>query len=191
MSRRLCIALVVVLAGLALARVTDAEELAVPAKLQAELLGKVAGYDKNLASRAGDKVHVLVVVKPGDESSVSTGAHIERELRALPDIGGLPHDEATTGFAGADALAKTITQSRISIVYLTPGMRDDLEPIARALATVKVLSVGAFGDYVPRGAVLGFDLVSGKPKLAVNLPQAKKQGVEFRAEVLKLMKVYE
>jgi hypothetical protein len=46
-------------------------------------------------------------------------------------------------------------------------------------------------DYVPAGIVLGFDLVSGRPKLVVNLSQARRQHVDFRAEVLKLMKVYE
>ena len=39
--------------------------------------------------------------------------------------------------------------------------------------------------------VLGFDLVSGKSKLLCHLGQAKKQHVAFKAEVLKLMKVYE
>jgi len=45
-------------------------------------------------------------------------------------------------------------------------------------------------DYVPAGIVLGFDLVSGRPKLLVNIEQAKKQQVSLPASVLKLMKVY-
>jgi hypothetical protein len=44
---------------------------------------------------------------------------------------------------------------------------------------------------VPAGIVLGFDVVSGRPKLLVNLTQAKRQNVSLRAEALKLMKVYE
>jgi len=44
---------------------------------------------------------------------------------------------------------------------------------------------------VPRGIVLGFDLVGGKPKMLVNLGQARKQHVAFMAEVLKLAKVFE
>jgi hypothetical protein len=172
-------------------RAASAEEVAVPMKLQAELLGKVAGYDKNLAARAGDKVHVLIVTKPGDQGSASVATHIRRELQGLPDIGGLPHDEAVTAWAGADALARTIKTSKIAIVYFTPGFRDDVDDIARALAGANVLSASAVAEYVPKGIVLGFDLVSGKPKLLCNLTQAKKQDVAFRAEVLKLMKVFE
>ena len=36
-----------------------------------------------------------------------------------------------------------------------------------------------------------FDLVSGRSKLLVNLTQARRQNIEFRAEILKLTKVYE
>jgi hypothetical protein len=66
-----------------------------------------------------------------------------------------------------------------------------IEGIRDALSGISVLSVGAVADYALRGAVLGFDLVSGKPKIVCNLTQAKKQDVAFKAEVLKLMRVIE
>ena len=46
------------------------------------------------------------------------------------------------------------------------------------------------GD-VPKGIVLSFDLVSGKPKIVVHLGQAKRQDVQFKAELLKLARVIE
>ena len=169
----------------------SAEEVAVPTALQAELLAKVAGYDKNLPARAGEKVHVLIVTKPGDDESTRIAAQMERSLRDRAEIGGLAHDETTVTYSDSAALAQVVRSRKIAIVYLTPGLRDEVGAIAKALAGVNVLSVGAHADYVPKGAVLGFDLVSGKPKLTVNLPQAKRQDVAFRAEVLKLMRVYE
>ena len=39
--------------------------------------------------------------------------------------------------------------------------------------------------------VFGFDLVSGRPKLLLNLTQAKLQNVAMKAAVLKLMQVFE
>jgi len=39
--------------------------------------------------------------------------------------------------------------------------------------------------------VLGFELVSSKPRLLVHLSQARKQNVDFRAEVLKLVQIYQ
>lgn len=162
-----------------------------PVGLQAELLAKVAAYDRNLAARAGDKVHVLIVVKPGDSDSASVAARMESALRGLGAIGGLAHDVTTVSWAGADALARRVKASRIAIVYLAPGFRDECDALAGALTGASVLTVGALADFVPRGVVLGFDLVSGKPKMVINLRQARRQNVAFRAEVLKLAKVLE
>jgi hypothetical protein len=46
-------------------------------------------------------------------------------------------------------------------------------------------------DYVPRGgAVIGFELVSGKAKILVNLPQAMKQNVRLDSNVLMIATVF-
>jgi hypothetical protein len=185
------LAALVLLALVLVARSTDAEEVAVPVGLQAELVAKVAAYDKSFAARAGDRVHVLLVTRSGDSDSVRTAAHMESALRDVKEIGGLPHDESTVSYPGAKALADTVKSRRIAIVYVTPGLGGEAEAIRDALAGVSVLSVGAVAEYVPKGIVLGFDVVSGKPKLVVNLAQAKRQDVQFKAEVLKLMRVIE
>jgi hypothetical protein len=41
------------------------------------------------------------------------------------------------------------------------------------------------------GVVLGFELISGHPKMILNLRQAKKQEVVFRAAIIKLMRIVE
>jgi len=45
------------------------------------------------------------------------------------------------------------------------------------------------GDGVAAGVLLGFELDSGKPRMWLNLQQARRQGADLRAEVIKLMKV--
>ena len=40
------------------------------------------------------------------------------------------------------------------------------------------------------GIVLGIGLVSGRPKLYLNLPQAHKQQVQLAPRLIKLMKVF-
>jgi hypothetical protein len=167
------------------------EDALVPAALQAELVAKVASYDKNLASRAGDRVRVLIVVKPKDDGSNRFAKSIENALGGVGSIGGLPHDEATTPFVNAKALADTCRAKRIAIVYLAPGLGDDVPAIKTALDGVNVLSVAALATEVPKGIVLGFDLVSGKPKIVVHLGQARRQDVAFKAELLKLARVLE
>jgi hypothetical protein len=168
-----------------------AEDVRVPITLQAELLSKVAAYDRNMPARAGDRVRVLLVQKPGNDDSSRTVAQMQSALSQISTIAGLPHDEVLVSWSGAAALAQAVKTQHASIVFFTPGMADDLEAIRNALDGLDVLSVAAVADYVPGGIVLGFDLVESKPKLSVNLKQARKQNVAFKAEVLKIMKVYQ
>jgi hypothetical protein len=151
----------------------------------------MATYDRGFVARAGDRAHVVIIDKPDDADSARAATHLESAFHALPDVGGLPHDEAIVAWSGAGALPALVRARHAAIVYFTPGFASDVSEIRAALDGVDVLSVSAVADYVPRGIVLGFDLVSGKPKLLVNLGQARKQHVAFMAEVLKLARVYE
>jgi len=107
----------------------------------------------------------------------------------LPDIGGLPHSEETVRFVSARALAELVKSRRPAIIILGAALADQMEPIAGALEGLPVLSVGISATYVPRGAVLGFDVESGKPRLVVHLEQARRQQVSFRPELLNLARV--
>lgn len=168
-----------------------AEDVAVPLGLQAELLAKVASYDKNFAARAGERAQIVLLVKAGNADSARAAAHLQTALGAIGAVGGLPHDEHVVTYSGAAALTALVKQRRAAIVYVMPGFASDLGDIRAALDGVDVLSVAAVAEYVPKGIVLGFDLVSGKPKLLCHLTQAKRQNVAFKSEVLKIMRVYE
>ena len=78
---------------------------------------------------------------------------------------------------------------KAAIVYFGPGFDKQMGSIKATFSSLNVLTVGAVPEYVPSGVVLGFNLVSGRPKLLVNLAQAKEQQVVFPASVLNVMKV--
>jgi hypothetical protein len=168
-----------------------AEDVGVPERLQTELVAKMSGYDRGFAARAGDRAHVVILEKPDDPESARAAAHLESAFRELHDVGGLPHDEAIVAWQGAAALPGLVRSRHAAIVYVTPGFGADIGDIRSVLDGVDVLSVAVVAEYVPRGIVLGFDLVGGKPKMLVNLGQARKQHVGFMAEVLKLARVFE
>ena len=172
-------------------RRVSAEAPNVPVRLQAELLAKVATYDRNFEARSGEHARVLILVAPGDSDSKLTATDMRNALGSVPTVGGLSHEEEIIAYVDAPALAETCRTRQAAIVYLTPGFSGEIPAIRDALGSLKLLTVGSLADYVPAGIVLGFDLVSGRPKLVVNLRQARRQNVDFRAEVLKLMRVYE
>jgi hypothetical protein len=173
----------------AVAKRAHAEEAPVPVPLQADLLVKVAAYDRALPARAGDRVHVLLVRRAGNADAERAVSQMRLALGQVDTIAGLAHDEAVVTWSSPSALAAAVKEQRASIVFFPPGFADDVAGIRGALDGADVLTATAVPDYVARGIVLGFDLVSGKPKILVNLEQAKKQHVAFAAELLKLVKV--
>jgi hypothetical protein len=166
-----------------------AEDIPVPIGLQATLLAKVVAYDRNLPERAGDRVRTVLVGKPSDPTSMPFVRQMRQALGSIENFGKLPHDEEIVEFTSAAALREKCRSERISIVYLGPGLRAEIESIRDALEPLSILTVSANPEDVSRGIVLGFDLVYGKPKLVVHLAQARKQRVDLVAEVLKMMRV--
>jgi hypothetical protein len=187
--RVLCEALLLGVAATGVRRLAFADDVAVPVSRQAELLVHVAAYDRSLPARAGGKVRVLIVTNPDDGDSRTIAAQMDAALHGFDNIAGLPYEITTTPYGGAPQLAAACRANRISIVYVTPGLDGQVGGLARGLEGVDVLSVAALARYVERGVVLGFDLVSSKPTLVINLTQAKKQNVNIDAQVLHLMKV--
>ena len=182
------ISLLVCLAGVSLAR---AEEPSIPVRLQAGLMAKLAGYDRNMRARAGDRIRVAMLINPSDTDSVRVGKEMSHALGQIAEIAGLPHEELSIAYTTAETLPEACATRRIAILYVTPGFDNDAVKISQALRGTDVLTVSAVARYVPRGIVVGFDAVGGQPRMLVHLPQAKAQHVDFQATLLKLMQVVE
>jgi hypothetical protein len=164
--------------------------MSVPTSAQAELIAKLAGFDRNFSARAGAKALILLVAMPENTESMSAALEMKAALSRIPKVGDLPHEERIVTFSSAAALADLVRTQKAAIIYFGPGFDSQIPAIREALSSVNVLSIGAVPGYVPAGIVVGFDLVSGRPKLLVHVVQARKQNVLFPASVLSLMKVY-
>ncbi len=164
-------------------------EVSVPPKLQAQLIAKIAAFDRNFAPRAGANALILVVSKPGDAESSQLAQQLASELRDGGDVGGAPKTVEVVAFAGAGPLAASCRERKAAIVYLSAGLERDATPLAAALAGADVLTFGATGAHAESGTVVGFDLEGGKPKIVVNLAAAKAQNVSLRAELLRLTRI--
>ena len=166
-----------------------AEADVVPFSVQAELLAKVAGYERNFASRAGDRAIVLLPSKASDPSTVRAAHQFASALGGVARIGPVAHEEVEFEYASAASLADLCRARRAAIVYFGPGFGANIPAIAAALTGVSVLSVTATAEDVPSGVVLGFGLEGGKPKLLLNLAQARRQDVAFRPDLVRLSTV--
>jgi len=184
------LALVVFAVGLFVAASGSALSANVPASVQAALIAKIACFDRNFAARAGKRALVVIVRTSDDQESAHDAASIQSALSQQSTIGSLPHDELTVTYTSAPALAELVRTKHAAIVYFGSGFSTQIPAIQKAFSSVNVLTFGADPEYIPSGIVMGVDLVSGRPKLVVNLTQARKQKVSLPASVLNLMTVH-
>lgn len=190
-SRRTFLGAGCTLLALTFSRASYAQSMPVPTGAQAELLAKLVGFDRNFAARAGGKAVILLVSMSGDSESTKAALEMKAALSRVATVGNLPHEEQLITFSSAAALAELVRAKRAAIVYFGPGFDKQVPAIRDAFSSLDVLSVGALPGYVPAGMVLGFDLVSGRPKLLIHVAQARKQNVSFPGSVLSLMKVHQ
>jgi hypothetical protein len=164
----------------------------VPVAIQAELLTKVAAYDRNLPKRAGDRVITLILTKAHSTESERTAAAMQNALAAKTTVAGLPHLVERAELSDPASLAGICKAKHVAILYLTPGFEDaEVAAIAAALDGVDVLTVSAVARYLSKGLVLGLDVVSGRPKLHFSIGRSRRQGIAMSATVLALMEVHE
>lgn len=182
-----CAALVAAL--LLIATPLAAEQVQIPARLQAALVAKVAAYDTRFALRANGQALVLIVVASGKAESERFGEEIRAELGLQPKIGGVSHSEEIVRFSSAADLAQLCKERHAALIYVAPALSQEVPQIAAALSGVDVLSVAALAGDVQQRLVLGFARESGRPKLLVNLEQARLQKVAFNPDLLRLVRV--
>lgn len=181
------------LIGCALLTASDlanADEPAVPLQLQVDLTVKVIEYAQQPPIRAGNIVRVAILVKSTAQSS-HFGAELKAALDRVDTIAGLPHEQGLLEWTSPTQLVEEIGRSHPTIIYVAPGLDPEIPAIAQAIRGIPVVTVAAIDSYVRGGLILGFELVSGRPKMIFNLNQAKQQGVVFGSAVMKLMRIVE
>jgi hypothetical protein len=172
----------------AVTRRAGASDVSVPVGLQSALIGKVAAFERAFRARSGKTARLLIVHKSGGDSA-RVGKQMANAFNEMSDIAGLPKSVEMLEWTSAAALASAVRARPTALVYLSLDLEAEAPAIAAALAGTSVLTVGATGAMAERGACVGFQLEEGKPKIYVNLRVAKAQNLDFRAELLRLVKL--
>lgn len=170
------------------ASVAAADEVSVPVDLQIQLLDRIVRYERSFAAQTSP-VRVLVVTRPSSPESVRVSAQLVARLRQSGSLGGRPTTVESTAFTNPGALATTARASTARLVYLAPGLGGDVRAIGAGLVGLDVITVSAVGSDVDRGIVLGFELVSSRPRVVVHLAAARAQHLQFSAQFLRLARV--
>jgi hypothetical protein len=188
-SRRRSLAWLGASASLLLSRTGASLEPEVPVRLQVSLLDRVIRFDRKFGLRVHGRLSLAVVVDEDNEDSVRVGAQLLSELGARETLGNYPLLALRVPFKSVQGLSDECQRLKAGVVYVTPGVREPIGRLATTLLGLRVMTVGTMPEQVSEGLVLGSAVRSGKPRVLVNLSQARLQDVDFRADFLRLAEV--
>jgi len=171
-------------------RADGAEEVTVPPAVQAQLLARLATYQRNLAVAAGETVHVVVLSNGKDTASARYASQMLAALGEIRAIRGANHEEEIMAFPGAAALLALCKQKHVAALVLGPGLGEQVRALGSALQGSALLTVAAVASYVGKGAPLGFAMDSGHSQLLVDPVELAAQKIDLPPGLIKVMKVY-
>lgn len=183
---RLLFAFVVLFAMIVGVDARAADEL--PAPLLVRLIHKTITFDKNFPARSQQRPRILVVHRANDDGAIGRARVLAHDL-AEPNEFGRTFPVELMSYSGRDALLAALRERSASTIVFVGGLEAEMPSIATALVAKDTLTFGTNGTLAERGAVVGFDVVAGKPKLVVNVTSAQAQNVAFRAELLNLARI--
>jgi S1-C subfamily serine protease len=169
----------------------SAADALVPADLQAAIITRLLGYDRALKNRVKSAVVIGVVVKPSERSSAKAEQEIRQAFEALgkPEAQGLPLRLASHSLKDIATLGPWLTEARVSLLYVTPGLEGEVDAISKACADAGIPAVSPVRSFVERGLAVGVILKSDRAGILVNLPVARAAGMDLDPKLLGLSEV--
>lgn len=169
------------------------QEIEVPANVQFALLQKMLAFDRNLKARAGEEIVIGILYQSNFRSSLN----FKDELAAVvkksePDqLLNLPIRHVVIELVENLNLAEQAARHNLDIFYLAPVRAVDLKAITAVSHSRKILTFTGVPAYVEGGLTAGVGTKGDAPRIIINLPAAKAEGIEFNAQLLKLAKIVE
>lgn len=162
-------------------------DASVPVDLQVDLVRKLVRFERGFAGRVGGTVVVLIVTRPTQPASARAAAQVQEAFERAPDLAGKPVKIVKHSFSTTAALRQVAEGTHL--VFLTPGFEGEMAAIAQSFSGLPAITVGTDSELVAKGAVLGFELIASKPKITLNLGQARRQALDFSSELFRLANV--
>ena len=166
-----------------------AQEMDVPVAIQIPLFLKVMTFDRQLTTRAEGELVVAIAYQSGHRASRSTKDEVARALAVVDQNSSGVRIRAVVIDLDNEVLGDALKRERVLVLYVAPLRGSDIALIAGAARSAGVTTVTGVSAYVALGLAVSVRLQADKPKLLINLTQAKKEGAEFSSELLKLVQV--
>jgi hypothetical protein len=157
-----------------------AQEVPVPADLQAKLFLRILGFDRNL-SREGE-LRVGILVQRRHRASLEAGEELARAFGRLP--AGEKAVEVVLLDAETASVKELLTDRRLDAVCVMPLRAVAIEDVAVAARDRKVRTLTGVPGYLSRGLGAGVGLRDQRPEVLINLAAARAEGADYSSQLL-------
>ena len=168
-------------------RTAVAQEMELPVSIQVPLFLKVISFDRLRNKLPDTSLVVGVAYQSGFRASATTRDEVERTLKAAADR----RIRVVMIDLDRENLDDVLRHQRVTILYVAPLRGYSITEIAAAGVTAHAVTVTGVPQYVEQGLAVGVRLLGDRPKLMVNLAAARRCGINFTSDLLKLAQVLE
>lgn len=169
------------------------QEMSVPIDVQYSLFLKILTFDRNLKSRVGNQIVIGVIYQGKFRKSVNVKDDLISVIDKSPikNIEDIPIRYALIDIGEEANLDSSVLRINVDILYITPLRAVEIKKITDITRTKRIMTLTGVTDYVESGLSVGIGTKGEKPLIIINLPAAKKEGVDFSSQLLKIAKVIE
>lgn len=173
--------------------VLQAQDIAVPFTVQADLLLKVLKFDRAIIKQDDQKITIAILFQPKNSESTQAKEQIEGSFKSLMPmkVGGFDIRFVAIEYRNSGSLEESIKSSRIDIIYITPLRSVKLADILAVTARLKVLTQTGVPDYVRQGVSVGIGIKDNKPEILINQSSSVAEGAEFSSQLLRIATLFD
>ena len=159
--------------------------------LTAKILLRALAYDRDFKLRAGASVTVAIVFRREDLESVVAMKSMGDAFSKLAKLTfmGLPMKAVTHAYTDAAALTAFAKTEGVDVLYICKVNPKTVAEIITVSRSAKIATATSDTDYVRAGVSIGVTIKENVPRLLVNLPASKAEGLRLSADLMRIAEV--
>ena len=177
------------MAGLAAAMTVAAQEMSVPLDVQVELMVRLFSFDRAMDGRASAGLTIGILYQERYRASASAADEVEELLSHAEWASAGPAQIVRIPWEGRAATEQLLREKKVRILYVAPLRSVDLQSLCDICSAQQIPAFTGVADYVNEGIPLGVARRGGRAAILVNLPAARRAGVDLSSRVLHIAEV--
>ncbi len=151
---------------------------------------RILAFDRKVIARAGDEVRIAVIYRSGAEASEKLQRAVVEALVAAgkrQSVAKLP--VKVLAIAYSPSLEADLRREKVAAAYVSAGLEDVTDAIAKATRAASALSFSALEASVRGGLSVALVRREAKVGIVINLKASRSEGADLDAGLLTVAEV--